>query len=69
MRDLTVDDISAELGLHAGTVRRLINQGVIPAYRAGLKSWRVQREALDAFKASGGPRRVGRPKMQNKETN
>ncbi len=63
-RDLTVDDICAELGLHGNTVRRLIRTGVIPAYRAGLKSWRVTRLQLDEFKASGGARGVGRPRKE-----
>ena len=61
--DLTVYDVSAELGLHDNTVRRLIGVGIIPAYRAGLRAWRVRRVDLDAFKANGGPRPQGRPRL------
>ncbi len=61
--DLTVYDVSAELGLHDNTVRRLIGVGIIPAYRAGLRAWRVRRVDLDAFKESGGPRPQERPRL------
>ena len=63
--DLTVYDVSAELGLHDNTVRRLIGAGIIPAYRAGLRAWRERRVNLDAFKASGGPRPQGRPRLDD----
>lgn len=63
-KDLSVSDVCEELGLHENTVRRLINQGVIPAYRAGLRAFRVTREALDGFKQSGGPNPVGRPRKE-----
>lgn len=63
-KDLSVEDVSAELALHENTVRRLINLGVIPAYRAGLRAFRVTRAALDEFKRSGGPRPQGRPRKE-----
>lgn len=63
--DLSVNELCDELRLHPNTVRRMINAGALPAYRAGLKSWRVTRRALDDFKASGGPRPIGRPRKEN----
>ncbi len=68
MTDLSPREVSEELGLHYETVLRLIKQGVIPAYRAGIKQWRVTREALDAFKQAGGPQPQGRPR-KDVETN
>ena len=62
--DLTPDDIALELGLHRESVYRLLRAGVIPGYKAGLRHWRTTREELDTFKASGGAKRVGRPRKR-----
>ena len=59
--DLTVQDVATEIGLNYDTVRRLLMNGHLPGYKAGLRQWRVTRAELDAFKASGGVRRPGRP--------
>lgn len=65
--DLSPQDVAEELGLHYETVLRLIRAGVIPAYRAGLKRWRVTREELDAYKREGGPNPQGRPRKGSRE--
>lgn len=62
--DLTPDDIALELGLHRESVYRLLRAGVIPGYKAGLRHWRTTRAELDAFKADGGAKRVGRPRKK-----
>jgi len=62
MNDLTVPQVAVELGLHYDTVRRLLIGGHLSGYKADLKQWRVTRAALDAYKAGGGPRPVGRPR-------
>ena len=63
MTDLTVKQVAEELGLAENTVRRLLNAGIIPGYRANLNNvWRVTRERLDGFKAAGGVKRQGRPR-------
>jgi len=48
-------------------VRRLLIAGHLTGYKADLKQWRITREALDAFKASGGARPVGRPQKEKGE--
>jgi len=58
--DLTVTEVAAELSLNPETVRRMLLAGHLAGYKAG-KRWRVTRQALDSFKASGGVRQVGRP--------
>lgn len=63
LADLTVSQVASELSLHTETVRRLLAQGDIPGYRAGGR-WRVSRQQLDDFKASGGVKRPGRPKSE-----
>jgi len=45
-------------------VRRLLIAGHLTGYKADLKQWRITREALDAFKASGGVRGQGRPRAE-----
>ena len=60
-KDLTVQDVAEELSLHIDTVRRLLHSGAMNGYKADLKQWRITREALDQFKASGGAKRPGRP--------
>ncbi len=62
--DLTVKEVAAELGLAIDTVQRLLRSGAMPGYRADLKSWRVTREQLNAFKASGGVKPQGRPRKE-----
>lgn len=61
-KDMTVPQVAEELGLHYDTVRRLLIGGHLAGYKADLKQWRVTRDALDQFKASGGVRPQGRPK-------
>lgn len=63
VRDLTVTQAAAELGVVAETVRRLLLAGHMTGYKAG-RRWRVTRAALDGFKASGGARPVGRPRKE-----
>ncbi len=65
--DMTVAEVAAELGLAVNTVRRLLNAGEMPGYRANLKSWRVTRQQLDDFKQSGGVKRQGRPRKTEGE--
>ena len=62
--DLTVKDVAEEIGLHIDTVKRLLLSGQLAGYKADLKQWRVTRAALDAFKASGGAKRPGRPETK-----
>lgn len=50
MADLTVEEVAEELALHYETVRRFVQRGRIPGYKAGVRQWRVTREALDAYK-------------------
>ena len=50
MADLTVEEVAKELALHYETVRRFVQRGRIPGYKAGVRQWRVTREALDAYK-------------------
>lgn len=64
--DLTVTQAAAELSVVAETVRRLLLAGHLTGYKAG-RRWRVTRAALDQFKASGGVRPVGRPKVGAKK--
>ena len=64
-KDLTVVEVAEELGLNPDTVKRLLRLEVLPGYKADLKQWRVTRKALDAFKASGGAKRPGRPTKEN----
>jgi len=51
MADLTVEEVAEELALHYETVRRFVQHGRIPGYKAGVRQWRVTRHALDAYKA------------------
>lgn len=50
MADLTVEEVAEELALHYETVRRFVQHGRIPGYKAGVRQWRVTRKALDAYK-------------------
>ena len=58
--DMTVEETAQELGVVPETIRRLLLAGHLTGYKAG-RRWRVTRQALDAFKAAGGARSVGRP--------
>lgn len=60
--DLTVQEVADDLGLAYDTVRRLLMSGYLPGYKADLRQWRVTRQALDEFKATGGVRPQGRPR-------
>ena len=62
--DLTPDEVAAELGLHRESVYRLLREGVLPGYKAGLRQWRTPRAELDAYKKAGGAREVGRPRKR-----
>jgi excisionase family DNA binding protein len=61
-KDLTPRQVAGELGLAYDTVRRLLQAGLLPGYKAGRRAWRIRREELDQFKASGGVRPQGRPR-------
>lgn len=45
---LIVKEVAEELEVSEKTVRKLINEGVIVAYKLG-REWRVTREDLDNF--------------------
>jgi excisionase family DNA binding protein len=64
MADLTPEQVAEELQMHIETVRRLLREGVLPGYQPGKRGWRITRESLDAFKAEGGAKAVGRPKKE-----
>ena len=59
-KDLSPREVAEELSLAYDTVLRLCRDGVIPAYRAGEKKWRIKPTALNAYKQAG-VRRQGRP--------
>lgn len=62
MKDLTPREVAEELGLAYDTIRRLLIAGHLPGYKAGLRQWRVTREALSEFKRRGGVKQQGRPR-------
>lgn len=64
--DLTVTETAEELGVAPETIRRLLLAGHLTGYKAG-RRWRVTRQALDAFKAAGGARPVGRPRTKGEQ--
>jgi excisionase family DNA binding protein len=66
-QDLTVEEVSQELRVAYDTILRLLRVGYLKGYKADLKQWRVTREALDAFKVSGGVKPQGRPKKDEAE--
>lgn len=51
MADLTVEEVAQELGLHYETVRRFVQHGKIPGYKAGVRQWRVTHKGLADYKA------------------
>lgn len=59
-KDLSPHEVAEELSLAYDTVLRLCREGIIPAYRAGEKKWRIKPAALEAYKQAG-VRRQGRP--------
>lgn len=64
MADLTVGEVAQELGLHYETVRRFIQNGRIPGYKAGVRQWRVTHEGLADYKAKRANAYAGRNKSQ-----
>lgn len=58
--DLSPREVAEDLGLAYDTVLRLCREGIIPAYRAGEKKWRIRPTDLEAYKQAG-VRRQGRP--------
>lgn len=63
MADLTVEEVAEELALHYETVRRFVQHGRIPGYKAGIRQWRVTRKALDAYKVERSNATRTRSKM------
>jgi len=61
-KDLTVEEVAQELGLHYETCLKLLKNGDMPGFKAGPRLWRIPRKALDQWKANGGVRPQGRPK-------
>lgn len=50
-RDLTIDEAAADLGVEHKLIRRLITEGVLPAYRIkGSRIIRIRRVDLEALK-------------------
>lgn len=58
--DLSPREVAEDLRLAYDTVLRLCREGIIPAYRAGQKKWRIRPTDLEAYKQAG-VRRQGRP--------
>jgi excisionase family DNA binding protein len=52
-RALRISTVSRELGISETSARRLIAEGVIPAFRVG-RQWRVDPDILQAWKSNGG---------------
>jgi excisionase family DNA binding protein len=46
---LTTAEVAARLGLSQRHVQELIKEGTIPAFRAGVRNWRVRVEDLEAY--------------------
>jgi excisionase family DNA binding protein len=46
---LTTQEAAARLGLSRRTVQLMIKAGEIPAFRAGLRAWRIRAEDLEAY--------------------
>jgi excisionase family DNA binding protein len=63
-KDLTVEELAAEIGLHYETCLRLLRSGDIPGYKAGPKIWRIPRKGLEEWKARGGAKPQGRPRVR-----
>jgi excisionase family DNA binding protein len=53
---LDVSGVSRLLGLHLETVRRLVREGRIPAFKAG-RSWRFDPRHIEAMAQGGGEQR------------
>jgi len=60
MTTLSVTQAAARLNVHPATVRRWCAAGILPAQRLGARSWMIDAEALDTFKAPrrGPPRKA-----------
>lgn len=61
--DMTPEEVAVELGLNRETVYRLLRNGTLPGYKAGLQQWRTPRGELEAYKQAGHNRGPGRPRM------
>jgi excisionase family DNA binding protein len=46
---ITPRDAASILGVHERTVQRLLKQGELPGYKAGLRQWRIRRTDLEAY--------------------
>lgn len=64
---LTTADVASDLGLHPGTVRRLLQWGDLRGLKLSARQWRVSRAELERFRASGHVRRQGRPRKDGRE--
>jgi excisionase family DNA binding protein len=51
---LNLKQVAAELGVHYMTAYRYVRQGRLSGHRLGTE-WRVEREAVERFRASGAP--------------
>lgn len=56
---LSIPQVAEILGLHPESVRKLVRQGRIPAFKVG-RSWRFHREELDAWRQNTAPRSAPR---------
>jgi excisionase family DNA binding protein len=56
---LTVEQVADELSVTRVTVRRWINNGELPAAKAGPRRWAIRRSDLNRFLVPGG--RSGQP--------
>lgn len=46
---LTTAQVAERLAIKEEQIRTMIRRGVLPAFKAGLKVWRVEADALEAF--------------------
>jgi excisionase family DNA binding protein len=46
---ITPREAASILGVHERTVQRLLKNGELPGYKAGLRQWRIRREDLEAY--------------------
>ena len=45
---MTIDEVAEYLRLHPMTVRRLVRERQLPAFKVG-RQWRIKRESLDRW--------------------
>ena len=48
-----VKDVACLLGVHTNTVKKMLQDGRLPAVKVG-RAWRVQRKAVRAMLEAGG---------------